>query len=315
VKVSVIIPLYNKASFVERSLQSALRQTYTDFELIVVDDGSTDGGHEVVEQCVDTRVQLIRQDNAGPGAARNRGLAAASGEFAAFLDADDEWLPSFLEKSLACLEQHPDAACVSSGYIQYPAGKSMESFWRKRGLRDGVYRLAADWDPEFVVHLLAYLCPWNTVARIETVRKWGGFFDQWRCLYAEDAFLWLKVMLNEQIVVQMEPLVCFHTEASALSKNLKKARPVEPMLLHPELIEAACPHKLRELLKKVLAIRAIKTACMLGYWGRWREARALLKRYCPWSAWHLPRFGVAQLVATPLGAGAGKVVRLLRGGN
>jgi glycosyltransferase involved in cell wall biosynthesis len=313
VKVSIIIPLYNKAPFIERSLKSALGQTFADFELIVVDDGSTDGGHEIVERCGDSRVRLIRQANAGPGAARNRGLAEASGEFVAFLDADDEWLPAFLEKSLACLEQHAEAACVSSGYVQYPAGKSMEPFWRGRGLRDGVYRIGPDADPLFVVHLLAYLCPWNTVARIETVRKWGGFFDQWRCLYAEDAFLWLKVILNEHITVLMEPLVCFHTEASALSRNLKKARPVEPMLLHPEPIEAVCPKELKDLLKKILAIRAIKTACMLGYWGRGREARALLKRFCPWSAWRLPRFGIAHLVATPLGAGAGKVVRLLRG--
>jgi hypothetical protein len=241
-------------------------------------------------------------------------LAEARGEYVAFLDADDEWLPPFLEKSLACLEKYgSEVACVSSGYIQYPAGMSMEHLWRKRGLRDGVVRVEHNSNPLFVVHLLAYLCPWNTVARTEKVRQWGGFFDQWRCLYAEDSFLWLKVLLNESVVVQLEPLVCFHTEASALSKNLKGPRPVEPMLLHPEQLEQACPSHLKELLKKVLAIRAIKTACMLSFWGKWREARTLLNRFCPWSAWRLPRFGIAQVAATPVGAGAGKVARLLAG--
>lgn len=315
-RVSVIIPLYNKAPFVERSLHSVLGQSYSDFELIVVDDGSTDNGHQAVDRSTDTRVRLIRQANAGPGAARNRGLAEARGEFAAFLDADDEWLPGFLDKSVGTLERAGLAvACVSSGYLQYPAGKSMEPFWRRRQLRDGIYRLTPDMNPAFVVHLLAYLCPWNTVARIDVVRKWGGFFDQWRCLYAEDAFLWLKVLLNEAVAVQMEPLVRFHTEASALSKNLKGPRPVEPMLLHPEQLEADCPDPLQPLLKKVLAIRAIKTACMLGFWGRWREARRLLRRFCPWSVWHLPRFGIAQLVATPLGAGAGSMLRRLGAGG
>ena len=313
-KVSVIIPLYNKAPYIQRALASALAQTFESFELIVVDDGSTDGGHAVVERCGDPRVRLVRQDNVGPGAARNRGLAEASAPFAAFLDADDEWFPTFLEKSLACLEAHgPEVACVSSGYVQYPAGKSMQPFWHRRGLRDGLYRLGPETSPLFAMYLLAYLCPWNTVVRIETARKWGGYFDRGRCLYGEDSFLWLKVLLNESVAVRLEPLVGFHTEASALSKNIRGPRPVEPMLTHPESIEEICPVELRPLLKNVLALRALKTACMLGYWGRWREARSLLSRFCPWSAWRLPRFGVAQLVATPLGAGAGKLVRLLRG--
>ncbi len=315
-KVSVVIPLYNKAPYVRRSLDSVLGQTCGDFEVIVVDDGSTDGGADVVRACPDPRVRLITQPNAGPGPARNRGIAEARGEYLAFLDADDEWMPTFLEKSLALLEKHsPAVACVSSGYVQEPAGRSMEPMWRQRGLRDGTYRIDATADPQFVVHLLAYLCPWNTVARAEVVRHWGGFFDKGKCLYGEDSFLWLKVLLNETVAVSLEPLVRFHTEASALSKNLAGPRPVEPMLLYPGELEAACPAALRDLLKKVLAIRAIKTTCMLGYWGRWRQGKSLLKQFCPWSAWRLPRFGAALLCASPLGAGAGAVLRLFQRGR
>ncbi|MBY0229452.1 MAG: glycosyltransferase [Gemmataceae bacterium] len=312
-RVSVVVPLYNKARWIQRTLDSALSQTFADFELLVVDDGSTDGGGDIVARCTHPRVRLIRQPNAGPGAARNRGLAEAKGELAAFLDADDEWLPTFLQKSVAALDAHPEAACVSSGYIQHPAGKPMDGLWRERGLKDGFVRLSPETPPLFAVHLLAYLCPWNTVARLGTVRRHGGFFDAWRCLYAEDSFLWLQVLLNAPVLVRMEPLVAFHTEASALSGNLKGARPVEPMLLHPERIEASCPPPLRPLLSQILAIRAIKTACMLSYWGKWREGRALLKRFVPWSAWRLPRFAVASLAATPFGAGAGRLVRLVLG--
>ncbi len=315
-QISVIIPLYNKAPFVERSLKSALTQTFTDFELIVVDDGSTDGGHEIVERCGDPRVRLIRQANAGPGAARNRGLAEARGDFVAFLDADDEWLPPFLEKSLEALEASgPDVACVSWGYIQYPAGRSMAPLWQGRGLSDQIYRLNPGMDPLLALHLLAYLCPWNTVARTDVVRRWGGFFDQWRCLYAEDAFLWLKVLLNEAVAVRLEPLVCYHTEASDLSWKLKNKgpRPVEPMLLHADQIEAACPDLLRPLLKKVLALRALKTACMLGFWGRRREARALLRTFRPRPAWNLPGFCAAHLLATTFGSCVSRMVRLARG--
>ena len=311
-RVSVVIPLHNKGPFVQRTLDSVLLQTFKNLEVLVVNDGSTDEGPEIVARCKDPRLRLLHQKNAGPGAARNRGISEGKGELTAFLDADDEWMPEFLEQSLARLEQHgSDVACVSSGYQQYPGGKSTRPMWERRGLADGVYRHSPEMRPLFVVHLLAYLSPCNTVARSSALERWGRFFDRWKCLYAEDSFLWLKVLLNEAVAVQMKPLVRFHTEASNLSRNLKGPRPVEPKLLHPEEIEAACPSSLRPLLEDVLAIRAIKTACVLGSWGRGREARSLLRRFCPWSKWRLPLFGAAQIAATPLGASTGKVARLL----
>ena len=97
-RVSVIIPLYNKEPYVRRALSSIRAQTFEDFEVIVVDDGSTDEGARAVESFDDARVRLVHQQNAGPGAARNRGIAEARGELLAFLDADDEWTPTYLEE-------------------------------------------------------------------------------------------------------------------------------------------------------------------------------------------------------------------------
>ncbi|MGF1578735.1 MAG: glycosyltransferase family 2 protein [Gemmataceae bacterium] len=308
-KLSVIVPLYNKRPYVERALASILDQSFSDFELIVVDDGSTDEGHKLVEAAGDPRVRVIRQTNAGPGAARNRGIQEAQGELLAFMDADDEWEPDYLQESWNVLESEPQAATVTHGYFLYPEGKPTTDLWLSRKLTNGVHRLTAETAPLFVVHLLAYMTAQGTVARTEVVRQHGGFYTANRCLYGEDSYLWLKVMLTAPVAVRLRPLWRFHVEASALSSNLRKARPVEPLLTDPDEIIQTCPQHLSALLKKVLAVRAIKTACMLSYWGKWREARRLLRRFCDASAWRWPKYAVAQLAATPAGALAGAVVR------
>src|SRR5512143_913149 len=94
-RVGVVIPLYNKGTLVRRALNSVLGQTFQNFEVVVVDDGSTDEGPDVVRECSDSRVRLIQQANAGPGAARNRGARETQAPLLAFLDADDEWMPRF----------------------------------------------------------------------------------------------------------------------------------------------------------------------------------------------------------------------------
>src|SRR5687767_11003972 len=88
---SVVVPLYNKRSFIRRAVVSVLSQSFTDFELIVVDDGSTDGSFEEIRDIADPRLRLIHQRNQGEGLARNTGMAAARGVWIAFLDADDMW--------------------------------------------------------------------------------------------------------------------------------------------------------------------------------------------------------------------------------
>jgi GT2 family glycosyltransferase len=313
-KVSIVIPLYNKAPYVRRALDSIRAQTFSDFEVIVVDDGSTDDGAVLVSSYPDQRVRLISQSNSGPGPARNTGIAQAQGKFIAFLDADDEWLPTYLEESVRSLERWGDGvASVSSGYIEYPSGRSLEEMWRGRGIKDSVVGLLPDTPPWLVVSMLAFMCPWSTMVRADVIRKWKGFYSREKCLFAEDAFLWLKVLLNEKVGFNLKPLVRFHKEASGLSNNLRGARPVEPFLTDPSEIEAACPPHLRELLSRVLAIRAAKTACVLGYWGHWREARALMQRFTTRRDWRLPYYVPAVVCSTPFGALLGKTWRKASG--
>ena len=310
VRVSVIIPLYNKGPWLRRAVVSVLQQSFTNFEVIVVDDGSTDQGTLELAGYDDQRLRTVTQANLGPGAARNRGIAEARGELLAFLDADDEWLPNYLRDSVHLLDEvGDDVAAISSGYFEYPSGISRERMWKARGLTEGKFRITPVTPPLEAVYRLAYMSPCTTVVRAETLRKYGGFYSQDRCTYGEDASLWLKVLLNEKVLFHLDPLAVFHTDASQLSKNLEEVRPLEPFLICPSEINSSAPQDLRDLLSNIFAIRALKSACVLGYWGNWREARSLKRRFSVPGYWKLPYYISAGILSTPIGSHLGQLCR------
>jgi len=117
-RFSVIIPLYNKAPYVAKAIGSVLAQTFTGYELVVVDDGSRDNSAEMAAKAMDGRpdCRLIRQENAGVSMARNNGVAASQGDYLCFLDADDWWEPTFLEEMSKLIEEFPDAGIYGTGY-------------------------------------------------------------------------------------------------------------------------------------------------------------------------------------------------------
>src|SRR3546814_1127294 len=106
-RFSVIIPLFNKGKHIESTLESVQAQTFEDFEVIVVDDGSTDSGPDVVRKFASARIRMITQANAGVSAARNRGVSEAKGENIAFLDADDIWTPQHLSELNRLIDAYP----------------------------------------------------------------------------------------------------------------------------------------------------------------------------------------------------------------
>jgi glycosyltransferase involved in cell wall biosynthesis len=135
--VSVIIPAYNRQDTIGEAVFSALGQTRGDIEVIVVDDGSTDGTEAVVRSIKDPRVRFIRTGHVGSVAARNEGFRRASGEAIALLDSDDVWMPRKLERQLEMLERHPDLLAVVSNVTLF--GNCLERplwmAWRHRRLR------------------------------------------------------------------------------------------------------------------------------------------------------------------------------------
>lgn len=122
-KFTVVIPLYNKAEHILRTLASVKWQVYPATEIIVVDDGSTDLGPTLIEQANIPNLRLVKQKNSGVSAARNKGIALASCEYIAFLDADDEWLPLYLDETVRLINKYPDSGFYGTRYQIVEAGE------------------------------------------------------------------------------------------------------------------------------------------------------------------------------------------------
>ena len=135
--ISIVIPLYNKEKQIAHTLQSVLRQTFQEFEIVIVDDGSTDHSVEEVEKVQDARIRLIHQQNAGVSVARNRGIREAKYDLIAFLDADDEWKPRYLETQYGLYLKYPECSVYACNYeFRNSEGKVTPTIIRKLPFQD-----------------------------------------------------------------------------------------------------------------------------------------------------------------------------------
>jgi hypothetical protein len=309
--VSVIVPLYNKAAHIDRCLDAILGQSLSDFELIVVNDGSTDGGEKAVERRRgDPRLRLVSQANAGPGAARNHGARLAVSPLLAFLDGDDAWHPDYLQESVEKMSGHTgEAASLTWGMNIYPRGESTARRWRERGIPEGIFRAKPDGDAGVIIAMLANMLPSSTVMRREIFEELGGYYAKYRCVYSEDAWLYLKLLLRYPAAFDPRPLTFRFEDASELAVNVKGARPIEPFLIDPESVTDDCPPAMLPLLREVLARRALKTAGVYGYWGEFRKARELVAKFVSPKDWRLPWFAIGLAGCTPLSGWAGGIAR------
>lgn len=224
--VSVVIPLYNKEPHIKRAIDSILAQKIQDFEIIVIDDGSTDKSAEVVKSFTDPRIRLIHQENAGVSAARNKGIKEAKADLVAFLDADDEWTPSFLETVLRLREKYPEAGIYATTYsiLKYGDIKSAKynaippAPWE--GLLPRYFLSTAT--GEHPVCSSAVCVPKNIFSKVGIfkIEAWWG----------EDDDLWGRIALKYPIAFSREIGAIYHKEATNRACNLSSQVEEHPFI-------------------------------------------------------------------------------------
>jgi glycosyltransferase involved in cell wall biosynthesis len=218
-RVSVIIPVYNGAATIDRALKSVFAQTFTDFEIVVVDDGSTDRTRAIVEQYArdyGDRVRLVEQPNSGQSAARNNGIRHSEGEFIAFLDADDDWLPRKLELTVAAMLADPDAALVYSDMIV--VNEAGEEFRRSQIGPDTAHAPTMD---EMLARIWPIM-PSTVVARRAAFDRTGGFSERLRG--PEDIHFWL-LMREQGHFIYLPDRLARYTFAQLYPKVLNRVGP------------------------------------------------------------------------------------------
>jgi GT2 family glycosyltransferase len=194
-EVSVVIPTYNRRALVVEAVGSVLAQTFPDYELIVVDDGSTDGTAQALAK-YDARLRLVSQLHRGVAAARNRGAAAAGGRYLAFLDSDDLWLPRKLERQMAYLRSHPEFAICQTEELWFRNGVRVNPAKRHRKRAGDIFRESLG---------LCLISPSAVMMTRELFERAGGFDE--RLPACEDYDLWLRITRDRAVGLVPEPLV------------------------------------------------------------------------------------------------------------
>lgn len=205
-----------------RALDSVFAQTFTDFEVIVVNDGSTDNGPEIVRQIQDPRIHIIDQPNAGVSVARNKGIQESRGDFIAFLDADDEWKPAFLENIESLIRDYPSAGLYTTGY-KYVTQNSHEMNARFGSIKPGYVGVVANY---FASAYSDSIVTSNTAVIPRRVFDTVGFFDE-GIKFGEDLLMWYKVALNYDVVIHNLVNAVYFQNAAGRSSFQKKGANIE----------------------------------------------------------------------------------------
>jgi len=243
--ISVIIPAYNAERTILQTIKSVQEQTFSDFEIIVINDGSKDKTAEIVQGIKDDRIRYFFYENGGVCTARNRGIYHATGEFIAFLDADDLWTPDKLKLQLNLLKQHPEAGVAYSWtcFMDMDEQGKVSSF-----LPSPAYSFSGNVYPRLLVSDFVHSGS-NTLVRREAIESVGGF-DQ-SCAGCADWDYWLRLSKHWSFVVVPKHQILYRRASGSMSSKVEVMR--NEALIALEKAYKTAPPELQHLKNNTLA--------------------------------------------------------------
>lgn len=224
---SVIIPLYNKAPYVAKAIESVLGQTYRDFEVIVIDDGSIDQSLEVAKTFENKSITIVSQPNSGVSTARNNGVKLAKYPYICFLDADDWWHPTFLEEMKRLITDFPDAGIYGSGYYIVKNGQERIA---PIGVPQGFERGIIDYCEVYAKTLCMPLTSISVAIPKHIFDEEEGFKSKLKL--GEDFDLWIRIILKHKAILVNKPLAYYNQDVEVNNRAIGSRfyKPEEHML-------------------------------------------------------------------------------------
>lgn len=220
-RFSVIIPLYNKAPYVAKAIQSVLDQTFMDYELIIMDDGSRDDSFPIALKTIDGRgnCHLFRQENAGVSMARNNAVAVSQGEYLCFLDADDWWEPTFLEEITQLIEDFPEAGIYGTNYTIVNETKHKTRV-AKIGVEDGFEKGYINYCKAYASTMYMPLTSISVAIPRKVFEEAGGFPQGIKL--GEDFLLWIRIALKYKVAFLNKPLAYYNQDVDSSHSGTHK---------------------------------------------------------------------------------------------
>ena len=255
--ISVVIPLYNKERQIAQTLQSVLNQSFQDFEIVVVNDGSTDSSAEAVRSVYDPRIRLIEQSNSGVSAARNRGIAETKYDLVAFLDADDLWKPTYLQTQYELVQKYPQCDVFACNYeFQDAQGNVNPTIIRKLPF-DGEDGILSNY---FEVASCSHPPLWTSAVMVKkhAIQQIGGFPVGIRS--GEDLLTWARLAVQFQISWNRQSLASFIYDRQLFNTDQQQREPESEDIVGREL--------------KQLLLEYPKTYALKAYIALWHKMRA-----------------------------------------
>ncbi|MFD2542148.1 glycosyltransferase family 2 protein [Lacinutrix gracilariae] len=265
---SIIIPLYNKENFIVKTVQSALKQNFKDFELIIVNDGSTDASIERLNSLTDSRIKIFTIKNQGVSHARNYGIEKANADYIAFLDADDLWLPNHLEQLKKLAEDFPNCGLYANAYVKKMGKITLESHYID--IPKAFNGIVSDYFKSSMYSCIA----WTSAVMVpkNILQDCNGFDENITLGAGEDTDLWIKIALQHPVAFNNNVTAIYNLHAdnriSNSNTNLRN-------FINLDVYEAAA--KNNASLKKYIDLNRFSIALQYKLVGNKKQMHLYLK--------------------------------------